>query len=251
MSSKKTAVQIDKSGSTDDFVKTIRFMAKSQSEIVEQLKQKMSGGDSNEVIGLLDKLETTGSKVYALAKFVAIAQGQIFQLFLETWGELPESFTANYSDCYDYIEQKFGVGDQMADMYATIWDGLFSGKYKVEPPTYIHLGRLPVVKMRVLASHVIRGEMTDKKWKMVANDGLTRSQLASMLRGEDGKMKKLRGPEPDPKDKTVLLRGTGDVRKYTVGDIKHIGVLDIQSPDAAVREEIRRICKESGIQVVR
>lgn len=243
----------------DEFVRLVNKIADNQTSVIAALAEKQQKGSEDEVVTLLGDLEMSGVQVSTLAKFAKLALGQVFQYFIENWDVLPEKFRQRYNGCYGYIQQRYSCGDQMADMYAFVWEAWFSGKYTNKVPEFVKVADLPVVKMRVVAPYIMRGEMNPKMWKSLSDDTMTRSQLSKSLRkitktvivSRKNKGPGSRGPEPKPHDSTVILLETGDVRRYVRGDIKTIGQLRITDPDQEVRSEVRRICKMRGIRIIR
>jgi len=209
------------------------------------------------IIRMIQNVQSEGLKANVLSKLHALSLGQVFRFFKEVWDELPEEFTQAYSDgYYGYIREVYGYGTGMCDMYADIWEGWFSGKYKFQVPSYVDVLKLPVVKMRLAASYLMRDEMTPNRWKALSNRQLSRSELSGQLR--DGLKTKLRGPAPkilndetSSRARSSLSWETGDISLYVKGNRRHVGHLDTSSKDPLVVEEIRELAKARGMKIVR
>lgn len=233
-------------------MKQLKQIANEQKKVVDDLIDAITKGQSQKTIDSLDRLEAVGMSHSKLARFNSISLGQIFGVIKYKWKELPESFTQQYSDCYDYIQQRYGYGYQMVDMYATVWDAWFSGKFKYELPDYVKLTNLPVVKLRVTAPFVMRGEMEEKQWKALADETLSRSELSRMLRGI---RRKLHPEKPRKKSeyskRSHLICETGDLRMYVAGQIEIVGFLNMDSQNPLVQTEIKRILIMANISIRR
>jgi hypothetical protein len=200
----------------------------------------------------LHQVQTTGIKANMFSKLHSLSLGQVFRFFIETWDELPRSFTQAYTDGVPgYFQEVYGYGIEMAEMYAKIWSAWFSGEYKFVVPKYVNVAELPVTKMHQVASYIIREEMTAERWRALADTQLTGSELAVRLRGDDDTPH--RGPSPGVKTthRGVLFWETGDIAMFLKGDRQHVGQFDTSSKDPLVIEEIRRIAKHAKLRIAR
>jgi len=235
---------------------SVQDIAKRQTAIIEVIKKIIASGhvDTKDMMASIGQLEQVGLRTSILSRFSSIALGQVFQFLKESWEAFPITFTQAYPTAYDYIREKFGYGDQMTDLYAAVWEAWFSGKYQFAKPDFIKIERLPVVKLRVAAPYVMRGEMDKHRWKLLADETLTRSELTQGLRtGKPQAMSK--GKNAVPKGSgtdVVFVRETGDLRLYNSnGEPVQVGFLNISSSDPLVLDAIRNILSSAGIRSVR
>lgn len=245
----------------------LKVLADKQKDVIEHLKSSLESGKTSQSVNLLGQLQSIGLRHSTMSRFNSIALGQIFQTLKETWDTLPQEFTQAYSDYYDYIQQIYGYGDQMADMYAAVWEAWFSGRHLKSVPDFVDVSKLPVVKMRVAASYIMRDEMNKTRWRILSDETLTRSELSAALRGHQisyrngrpikdegslkkiGKGKKIREKEARPR--SHLVRETGDLRMIVNGQIETVGFMNIKSSNPLVLAEIKRILIMADIRTRR
>lgn len=265
-------VKVDATGgpahtSNKKLLTELKILADKQKEVIDDLKSSLETGKTSHSVSLLGQLQSIGLRHSTMSRFNAIALGQIFQILKESWDTLPQEFTQAYAHYYDYIQQVYGYGDQMADMYASVWEAWFSGKYLTSVPDFVDISKLPVVKMRVVAPYIMRKEMNKTRWKILSDETLTRSELSHSLRGnapvyKNGKpikseesLKKLgkgkRIRESEAKPRAHLVKETGDLRMFINGQLETIGFLNIKSANHLALAEIRRILIMADIRTRR
>jgi hypothetical protein len=241
--------------SNEELLGLLRRITTEQQVTIHGLKKMMSGNaKSDKIVASIKALQSVGLRNSTLAKFSNIALGQVFQFFKENWEDLPEKFTQAYTEGhYGYIQQVYGLGSEMADMYAKVWVAFYSGQHKFKLPEYVRLGALPVTKMNTAASYILRNEMTPTRWKVLADETLSMSELAMGMRNadnDDDEERPARGPKPSS-SRSSVSKETGDIRMYIDGQTEQVGFLNMNSANHAVLDEIRRICKDGKIKVVR
>jgi hypothetical protein len=232
----------------------LRSTIETQNRLVGKIEKRLLSGNVESVVPLLRKVERLGEKAATLHRFNAISLGQLFQLYTGHWESLPTKFTNQYDGgVYTYIQQKYGYGQQMADMYAKVWDAFFSGRY-ISPndiPPFVKMSQIPIAKLAIASAYIRDGEMTNWRWKLLANEELEREELARDIRKGTSKEGRKVG-RPPKEERVVLIKETGDLRLYGKGgEIEEVGFLNIKSKSAAVKHEIKLILKRNKIQVRR
>lgn len=252
---KKKRMRVTVTVSNQELIILLKKITTEQQMVVSSLQKLLTSGgrvELTKIVARIKSLQTLGIRNSTLAKFSSIALGQVFLFFKENWGDLPEEFIQAYTEGpYGYIQQVYGYGAEMADMYSKVWLAFYSGQFKFKLPNYVRLGALPVAKMNTAAAYILRDEMTTDRWKVLADETLTRSELSMQLRNADVEddTRPSRGPKVGSTRATVS-RETGDVRMYISGKIETVGFLNFESANPLVLDEIRRICKEGRIKVM-
>ncbi len=240
--------------SNKKIITELQSLSADQRSVVNSLLKAIDEKNVKESVAQITKIETVGLRQATLARFSSISLGQIFKIFREKWKSLPLQFTHKYSDYYDYIQQVFGYGYQMVDIYVIVWEAWFSGKYEFNIPEYVDIARLPVAKLRVAAPYIMQGTMTERRWKSLADETLTRSELSTILRSD---LKKTKALTAQTIKKTAtqkictLVRETGDLRLYVNGQPEIVGHLNLDTENVFVLKEVRRILKEARIHIVK
>lgn len=223
-------------------------------DLIQVIKRRVnSGNPQNRARALkpLQQLENGGVKLSTMERFYKIALGQIFKVYIDDWDKLPKHFVQAYPEgCYAYIQQKYGVGEQMANMYSTVWEALYSGEHVQidQIPKFVRLSEIPVAKQRVAATYIMDGEMSKQRWQALADETLDRHELSvEMRKGSD----KLSPGRPVGTDQLVIIQETGDLRLYDHGKIEEVGFLNIRNSNPRVRQRIRQIIKRNKIKTRR
>lgn len=237
-----------------EMLKQLYSTIQQHSHLIKIIKKRIRSGNPNnraKAIMPLRELESGGVKMSTMERFYKIALGQLFKLYIDDWDRLPKRFVQAYPEgCYGYLQQKYGVGEQMADMYSTVWDAIYSGKYiqLSQVPKYVRLSEIPVAKQRVAAGYIIDGEMNNDRWKALADETNSRHELAVALRKGSTKLSPGR---PISTAQMVLIQETGDLRLYEGGKIYEVGFLNTRTSDLKVKTKIKQIIKHNNIKLRR
>ncbi len=250
--------------SNKQLMEMLRGSIVEQSKLVRKIQDKLKKGE--DVIPLLHEAEATGKRSAVISRYHAISLGQLFGFLKEKWDELPEHFTGGHGGVYEYIHVTYGYQDQMVDMYSTVYEAYFSGRHlrPNDVPNFVRLSDISIVKLRVAAPYIMAGLMTDWRWKLLADESLTRGELSAALRrskvSNKGKQLVLPGPDAGKHRKSsngeldvdvVLVRETGDLRIFYEDRIVDIGTLKMGSNDPIVARVVRSIVQNAHIKVRR
>src|SRR3990167_4357626 len=214
---------------------------------IDALADSFDQGNQKQSMLLLSQVYDIGVSWTKYARFGSIALGELFRLYRIKWEKLPLEFRQSYTDCYDYIQQVYGYGSQMVDMYATVWEALFSGKYITKVPSYVDLMGTSIVRMRIAAPFIMNKEMTPKRWKLMADKTIRTDQFRYLIKD---KTKVNSTKAPRKKSEIQFVRSTGDLRMFVDGNYEQVGFLNIASTNVTVIEKINDILKSAGVKEV-
>ena len=236
-------------------VESFKSILRKQSALIHDIEARLKRGEKASTLPLLVGLETVGVNYATAGRLLKVASGQIVKFYEDLWTDLPDAFTqAHTAGVYEYIQQKFGYGRQMADMYAYVWETYYSGKFLKESdiPKYVDLTRVSVGKLNDAAKYVREKKMVDKRWKILVSDSFGRKETRWLM-----KSKAVKTSAGDPvrtsskPTSTRLVEETGDLQMYVNGKPEQVGYLNLTSKNPLVKKEIARIVKDSGIRRVK
>ncbi len=215
--------------------------------VIRSLAESLDKEDRKQSLILLGQIQEIGISWTKYARFGSIALGELFRFFRIKWSKLPIEFKQSYTDCYDYIHQVYGYGQQMADMYSTVWEALFSGKFVTKLPSYVDLMDTSVVRMRIAAPFIIDKEMTPKRWKLFADKTIRDDQFRYLIKdttkgNKIAKAKRTSGLQ--------FVRETGDLRMFVDGNYEQVGFLNMGSTNVVVIEKINEIIRQTKAKAV-
>lgn len=215
-----------------------------QTVLIDRALREMKAVDLSAATTTLKELEAVGSNYSMMARVLKVASGQIAQMFIEHWEDLPRSFTQAYTKgVYEFLQVQFGYGKQSADMYAAVWSAYHSQRIKV--PKYVDLGRIPIGKQADAAKYVIAGQMTDKRWRILADDSIDRTIMRHKLRAKDLRRPAGETVVTNASSTTVnFVEETGDLQLFIKGQPEQVGFFNINSKNPVVRQAIRDIVRD-------
>lgn len=224
-----------------------------QSKVLAKLKLVSKKQDKIKLLYDLDAAALLHGK---LSKFARIASGQVFSYFKENWEALPKEFTQAYGGgFYQYVLERHGIGEQMADMYVKVWKTFYSGDYKI--PKMINANDLPMPKLNAIVPYVAGGKMDKRRWKIVARASTMsgkhlREKLAmsDKATGSTRVVKRMESPGAGHVSSVQLVNETGDLRVFVGGQYEQVGFLNLSSTNPAVIQLIEDIVKASKIRRV-
>jgi len=223
-----------------------------QTELTHRTLTAIKHGDVGTALGLLSDIESVGVNYATLGRQLKIASGQLVKFFQENWAQLPDEFVqAHTAGVYAYLQEKFGYGRQMSDIYATVWEAYYSHRHLNTVPKFVKLDAVPVGKLYDAAGYVIQHRMTEARWKVLMDSTLERTIMRHRLRPRDMKLSAGSLVKPTKNSSTQFVEETGDLTMYVNGRAEQVGFLNINSKSTPVKKEIRRIVRRSKLRSVK
>lgn len=225
----------------------LRQMINKQQSVIRDFGKALEASDLRQSFQCATHLRQVGISWNRTDHVGQLALGQVLSSFRGSWANLPPEFTSQYEDSFErFVQESYMLGIRMAHDLADDWEALLSGQYVKKLPARVDPYSLSIGRRRAATLLIFDGKMTAAKWDIIIDENLTTRQVYAQLFGKHHTMKGKK-----KRQYSQLITSTGEIRLITAdGKIKFIGSFDYKTTDTAARQEMFRILKAAGIEVV-